>query len=144
LPKAGDSSVYVYGQEKTLDTVDLAKMNLAVNGLRGEIKQANTYYEDPYNSFGAFDYVLANPPFHVDDVNLSRVEKDRRFNTYSLPRKKSKVKKSGQGEKFVQLIDWYFAAGMERLAESTTGVEPVCEQLLEVLDDVAGQNRAPA
>jgi type I restriction enzyme M protein len=46
-------------------------MNLAVNGLRGEIKQANTYYEDPYDSFEQFDYVLANPPFNVDDVSLS-------------------------------------------------------------------------
>ena len=34
--KDGDSSVFVYGQEKTLETVNLAKMNLAVNGLRGE------------------------------------------------------------------------------------------------------------
>ena len=38
--KGSESGVYVYGQEKTLDTVNLAKMNLAVNGLRGEIKQA--------------------------------------------------------------------------------------------------------
>jgi len=61
LSKDGDSGVFVYGQEKTLETVNLAKMNLAVNGLRGEIKKANTYYEDAFGSFGAFDYVLANP-----------------------------------------------------------------------------------
>jgi len=35
LSKDGDSGVFVYGQEKTLETVNLAKMNLAVNGLRG-------------------------------------------------------------------------------------------------------------
>jgi type I restriction enzyme M protein len=80
ISKNGDSSVYVYGQEKTPETVNLAKMNLAVNGLRGEIKRAITYYEDPFGSFGAFDYVLANPPFNVDDVSLSSVEKDKRFN----------------------------------------------------------------
>jgi len=74
--KDGDSSVFVYGQEKTLETVNLAKMNLAVNGLRGEVMKANTYYDDPHGSFGAFDYVLANPPFNVDDVSLSSVEKD--------------------------------------------------------------------
>jgi len=62
-----DADVFVYGQEKTIETVDLAKMNLAVNGLRGEIKKANTYYEDAFGSPGAFDYVLANPPFNVDD-----------------------------------------------------------------------------
>jgi len=53
LSKYADSDVFVYGQEKTLETVNLAKMNLAVNGLRGEIKKANTYYEDAFGSFGA-------------------------------------------------------------------------------------------
>jgi type I restriction enzyme M protein len=262
ISKNGDSSVYVYGQEKTPETVNLAKMNLAVNGLRGEIKRAITYYEDSFGSFGAFNYVLANPPFNVDDVSLSSVEKDKRFNTYGIPRKKSKAKKSEQGketvpnanylwinlfatslkpkgraalvmansasdarhseaeirqrlikenliyamltlpsnmfytvtlpatlwffdkaktddrilfidarniftqidrahrefsdeqiqnitiinhlhkgrrEKFVQLIDRYFAAGMERLIGNKTRVEPVSAQLLEVLDDEAGK-----
>jgi type I restriction enzyme M protein len=260
--KGADSGVYVCGQEKTRDTVNLAKMNLAVNGLRGEIKQANTYYEDPHASFGAFDYVLANPPFNVDDVSLSSVEKDRRFNTYGIPRNKSKAKKKDQGketvpnanylwidlfatslkpkgraalvmansasdarhseadirrtlieknliygmltlpsnmfytvtlpatlwffdkgksdnkilfidarniftqidrahrefseeqiqniaiisqlhkgrrEKFVQLVDRYFAAGMEHLAENKEMVAPVSAQLLEVLEDAAGK-----
>ena len=256
------SSVYVYGQEKTLETVNLAKMNLAVNGLRGEIKKGITYYDDHFDSFGAFDYVLANPPFNVDEVSLKTVEKDRRFNTYGVPRNKSKVKKSdagketvpnanylwinlfatslkpkgraalvmansasdarhseaeirkrlidenliyamltlpsnmfytvtlpatlwffdraktdnrilfidarniftpldrahrefseeqiqniaiisqlhkGRREKFVQLVDRYFAAGMERLIENKKRVEPVSAQLLEVLDDDAGK-----
>ncbi|MDG4597168.1 MAG: N-6 DNA methylase [Candidatus Contendobacter sp.] len=88
------SDVYVYGVEKTQETVKLAKMNLFVNSLRGEIKQANTYAEDPFHSVGRFDYVLANPPFNVDDVGFSLVEKDRRFNTYGLPRNKTKAKKA--------------------------------------------------
>jgi type I restriction enzyme M protein len=99
--KDDDTGVFVYGQEKTLETVKLAKMNLAVNGLRGEVKKANTYYEDPHGSFGAFDYVLANPPFNVDDVSLSSVEKDKRFNTYGIPRKKSKAKKADAGKETV-------------------------------------------
>jgi len=261
--KNGDSSVYVYGQEKTQETVNLAKMNLAVNGLRGEIKKGITYYDDHFNSFGAFDYVLANPPFNVDEVSLSGVEKDKRFNTYGIPRNKSKVKKAdagketvpnanylwinlfatslkpkgraalvmansasdarhseaairetlikknliyamltlpsnmfytvplpatlwffdkaktddrilfidarniftqidrahrefseeqiqniaiisqlhkGRREKFVQLIDRYFAVGMERLIENKARVEPVSAQLLEVLDGEAGKD----
>lgn len=93
---AADLDVYVYGSEKTLETVKLAKMNLAVNGLRGDIKQANAYYEDPFNSFGAFDYVMANPPFNVDDVVLESVEDDPRFNTYGVPRNKTK-KAAGKG-----------------------------------------------
>jgi type I restriction enzyme M protein len=96
-----DTSVYVYGQEKQGETVKLARMNLAVNGLRGEIKAANTYYADEFQSFGTFDYVLANPPFNVDDVALSTVEKDRRFNTYGIPRNKTKAKKSEQGKETV-------------------------------------------
>ncbi len=55
--KTGDS-IYVYGQEKTLETVKLAKMNLAVNGLHGSVMQANTYVEDPHGSLGQFDYPL--------------------------------------------------------------------------------------
>ena len=262
LSKGVDSSVYVYGQEKVLETVNLAKMNLAVNGLRGDIKKGISYYDDHFNSFGAFDYVLANPPFNVDDVSLNRVEKDRRFSTYGIPRKKSKAKAKDKGketvpngnylwinlfatslkpkgraalvmansasdarhseadirrtlieknliygmltlpsnmfytvtlpatlwffdkaktddrilfidarniftpidrahrefsdeqvqniaiisqlhkgrrEKFVQLIDRYFAAGIKRLIENETRVEPVSAQLLEVLDDDAGK-----
>ncbi|MCK5196813.1 MAG: N-6 DNA methylase, partial [Spirochaetales bacterium] len=95
------NELYVYGQEKTEDTVKLAKMNLAVNGLRGEIKQANSYAEDPYNGFGKFDFVMANPPFNVDDVPIATVESDARFNTYGIPRKKTKSKKSEQGKETV-------------------------------------------
>jgi len=101
LQNGDTGDLYVYGQEKTLETVKLAKMNLAVNGLRGDIRQSNTYYEDPFNSFGQFDYVLANPPFNVDDVSLSSVEKDKRFNTYGVPRNKTKAKKKDQGQETV-------------------------------------------
>ena len=98
LPGSSVEDLYVYGQEKTEATVKLAKMNLAVNGLRGEILEANTYHEDPHNSFGKFDYVMANPPFNVDDVSLSAVENDRRFSTYGVPRNKTKLKKKDEGK----------------------------------------------
>lgn len=96
-----EDSIYVYGQEKTLETVKLAKMNLAVNGLRGTVIQANTYLEDPHNSLGQFDYVMANPPFNVDDVAVAAVEKDPRFNTYGIPRNKTKLKKAEEGKETV-------------------------------------------
>ena len=60
----------VYGGEKDSETVKLARMNLAVNGLKGEIRQANAYYEDPFKSYGKFDFVMANPPFNVDEGKL--------------------------------------------------------------------------
>lgn len=71
-----------YGVEKTAATVRLAKMNLVLNNVRGTITEANSYYRDPYNSFGAFDYVMANPPFNVDEVELDQVKGQPRFNTY--------------------------------------------------------------
>lgn len=99
--KGGQADVFVCGQEKTRQTVSLAKMNLAVNGLRGEIREANTYSDDPFNSFGQFDYILANPPFNVDEVPVKTVEKDPRFNTYGLPRNKGKVTKEDVGKETV-------------------------------------------
>ena len=93
--------LFVYGQEKTLETVKLAKMNIAVNGLRGDVRQANSYYDDPFGSLGKFDYVLANPPFNVDDVNYERVAHDARFNIYGVPRKKTRSKKKKQGNETV-------------------------------------------
>jgi len=69
----------IYGAEKTEDTVPLAKMNLALHGLSGEIRQANSYYEDPHKAVGAFDYVMANPPFNVDKVKKEQLAGDKRF-----------------------------------------------------------------
>ena len=88
-----------YGVEKEPDTVKLAKMNLLLNNVRGEITEANTFYADPYNAFGAFDYVMANPPFNVDEVNYDRVSTDSRYNTYGVPRNKSKSKKKDSDKK---------------------------------------------
>jgi len=96
-----EDQLYVYGQEKTLDTVKLAKMNLAVNGLRGEIRQANSFAEDPYNGFGKFDFVMANPPFNVKDVPIATVEDDIRFNTFGIPRNKTKKKVADKGKETV-------------------------------------------
>ena len=70
-----------YGVEKEPDTVKLAKMNLLLNNVRGDITEANSFYSDPYNAFGAFDYVMANPPFNVDEVSFDRVSGDARFHT---------------------------------------------------------------
>ena len=88
-----------YGVEKEPDTVKLAKMNLLLNNVRGEITEANSFYSDPYNAFGNFDYVMANPPFNVDEVDYSRVSDDARFNTYGVPRNKTKSAKKKSDKK---------------------------------------------
>jgi type I restriction enzyme M protein len=95
LAKGNISPISVYGQEKTLQTVNLAKMNLAINGLRGEIKQGDSYAEDLYDSFGRFDFVMANPPFNVKEVNEDTVKNQKRFTDFGFPKSKSKTKKGG-------------------------------------------------
>lgn len=90
-----DSSINLraYGVEKTAETANLAKMNLFLNDIRGEIVNANSYYADPHDSFGNFDYVMANPPFNVDNVELELVKDQKRFNTYGIPQTKGKKPK---------------------------------------------------
>ncbi len=84
------SDIYVYGQEYMGETVRLAKMNLMVNNIRGEITETNSYEGDPYKSLGKFDFVMANPPFNVKSVKESTVKNDERFHKYGLPKKKGK------------------------------------------------------
>lgn len=74
-----DSEISVYGQERVAQTLQLCKMNLAVHGLAGDIKDANSYYEDPHKSYGKFDFVMANPPFNVSGVDKDRIKDDPRF-----------------------------------------------------------------
>jgi len=82
------NELYVCGQEHMGETVRLAKMNLLVNNLRGEILETNSYANDPHDSYGQFDYVMANPPFNVKSVKESTVIKDPRFYEYGLPKTK--------------------------------------------------------
>ncbi|HVV76720.1 MAG TPA: class I SAM-dependent DNA methyltransferase [Mycobacteriales bacterium] len=75
----------IFGTEKTEETVPLAKMNLALHGLSGDIRLANTYYEDPHKSVGSYDFVMANPPFNVDKVDKSKLATPERF-PFGLPK----------------------------------------------------------
>jgi type I restriction enzyme M protein len=77
--KRASSVIAIYGQERVSETVRLCKMNLAVHGLAGDIRQGNTYYEDLHTSTCKFDFVMANPPFNVDRVDKDRLKDDPRF-----------------------------------------------------------------
>jgi type I restriction enzyme M protein len=83
------SELAIYGQEKVGATVALSRMNLAVHGLEGDIREANSYYDDEHDSTGNFDFVLANPPFNVNAVDKDRLKdavgKGRRY-PFGLPR----------------------------------------------------------
>jgi type I restriction enzyme M protein len=75
----------VYGVEQKEGTVPLAKMNLALHGLSGDIRLANSYYEDPHHAVGTLDFVMANPPFNVNGIDKERVAGDPRF-ALGIPR----------------------------------------------------------
>jgi len=75
----------IHGQEKTRETVRLCKMNLAVHGLGGDVREANSYYDDPHDAPGRFDFVMANPPFNVDGVDKERLKDDPRY-PFGAPR----------------------------------------------------------
>jgi len=77
--------IAIYGQEKTDQTVRIAKMNLAIHGLSGDIREGNTYYEDRHKSVGKFDFTMANPPFNVKGIDKERIKDDPRF-SYGIPR----------------------------------------------------------
>lgn len=73
-----------YGAEKNPTTIRLAKMNLAVHGLEGKIQKAISYYEDPHDFLGKANFVMANPPFNVDDVDAEKIKNDPRL-PFGLP-----------------------------------------------------------
>jgi type I restriction enzyme M protein len=82
----------ICGVEKTDETGRLARLNLAVHGLEGDIRHGgniNSYYDDPHVATGQFDFVLANPPFNVNAVDKERIKDmvgdGRRF-PFGLPR----------------------------------------------------------
>jgi type I restriction enzyme M protein len=79
------SEISVYGEERVDETVRLCKMNLAVHGLSGDIRQGNSYYDDIHESFGKFDFVMANPPFNVNGVDKERIKDDKRF-PFGMPK----------------------------------------------------------
>jgi type I restriction enzyme M protein len=87
--KSPASELSVYGHEKVGETVKLCRMNLAVHGLEGDIREAISYYDDPHRLVGKFDFVLANPPFNVNAVDKDRLKDqvgpNRRF-PFGLPR----------------------------------------------------------
>lgn len=95
---AKPDEIRVYGVERESETVKLSRMNMFIHGLSSEIVQANSYYADPHNCYGDFDYILANPPFNVKDVNYDKVKDDRRFNTFGVPKNKTKAGKKKDSE----------------------------------------------
>lgn len=90
--RTATNEISIYGVEKDRVTVNLNKMNLAVHGLSGDVREANTYATDIKQLFprvfderGGFDFVMANPPFNVSGVRKEDLEGDWRF-PFGIPK----------------------------------------------------------
>ncbi|KHN55892.1 type I restriction-modification system subunit M [Pectobacterium fontis] len=100
-----DTDITFYGQEKADLNSKLARMNLAVHGLEGQIRIGNTFYEDHHQLVEKCDFVMANPPFNVDGVQVAKIKSQVGENQtgrlpFGLPgiAGKSKGKNGGDGE----------------------------------------------
>jgi type I restriction enzyme M protein len=82
---SASADLSVYGEEQKESTVPIAKMNLALHGLSGDVRLGNSYYDDLHRSLGSFDFVMANPPFNVNGVDKDKLEGDKRF-PFGIPR----------------------------------------------------------
>jgi type I restriction enzyme M protein len=71
--KSPTRELSIFGVEKMTDTLRLCKLNLAVHGLSADIREANSYYDDPQKLVGRFDFVMANPPFNQSEVDQKRL-----------------------------------------------------------------------
>ena len=81
LRRAGDISIY--GQESNYTTWRLAKMNLAIRGIDGQIAHGDTFHNDRHPDLKA-DFILANPPFNISDWGGERLRDDKRWQ-YGVP-----------------------------------------------------------
>lgn len=76
-------NIHIFGQEFNANTWKLAKMNLAIRGLDGNLgeRDADTFGNDLHKNLRA-DYILANPPFNISDYTL--IQDDPRWK-YGIP-----------------------------------------------------------
>lgn len=79
----GDISIY--GQELNYTTWRLAKMNLAIRGIEGNIRQGDTFFNDMHPDLRA-DYILANPPFNMSGWGGESLTGDQRWQYGTPPR----------------------------------------------------------
>jgi type I restriction enzyme M protein len=77
------TDISIYGQESNYTTWRLAKMNLAIRGIDGQIAHGDTFHNDRHPDLKA-DFILANPPFNVSDWGGERLRDDKRWQ-YGVP-----------------------------------------------------------
>ena len=77
------ADISIYGQESNYTTWRLAKMNLAIRSIDGQIAHGDTFHNDRFPDLKA-DFILSNPPFNVSDWGGERLRFDVRWK-YGVP-----------------------------------------------------------
>ena len=85
VPQGPKNDISIYGQESNYTTWRLAKMNLAIRGIEGQIAHGDSFHNDRHPDLKA-DFILANPPFNVSDWGGDRLADDKRWQ-YGVPPK---------------------------------------------------------
>ena len=85
FPSHGQGDISIYGQESNYTTWRLARMNLAIRGIEGQIAHGDSFQNDGHLDLKA-DFILANPPFNVKDWGGDRLTDDQRWQ-YGVPPK---------------------------------------------------------
>ena len=70
--------ISIYGQESNYTTWRMARMNLAIRGIEGQIAQGDSFHNDRHPDLKA-DFILANPPFNVSDWGGEQLRDDSRW-----------------------------------------------------------------
>ncbi|MCE9594799.1 MAG: type I restriction-modification system subunit M [Planctomycetes bacterium] len=81
--KGARPDISIYGQESNYTTWRLARMNLAIRGIDGQIAHGDTFHNDRHPDLKA-DFILANPPFNISDWGGERLQSDKRWQ-YGAP-----------------------------------------------------------
>ncbi|MCV6623725.1 MAG: type I restriction-modification system subunit M [Cellvibrionaceae bacterium] len=80
-------NISIYGQEYTSTTYKLAKMNLAIRGINGNLGDVagDSFFKDQHPDLKA-DYIMANPPFNQKQWRAdSELTDDPRWSGYTVP-----------------------------------------------------------
>ena len=144
------AEVTFHGREKAETNTRLARMNLAVHGLEGDIQQGNTFYDRWQDVVGGCDFVMANPPFNVNLVDPQKLKGDARLFTEKKIPGISKKTNTVSNANYLW-IQYFYAYLNEKgragfvMAQSATdaghGEKTVREQVIATRDvDIIGTN----
>ena len=135
-----NTAMTFYGQEKVEYNAKLCLMNLAVHGLNGKIAsgdEANTFFNDAHSLVGDCDYVMANPPFNVSNINSDNAAKAGRL-PFGLPSYNDKTKEIGNANYlwisyFYAYLNEHGRAGFVMAASATDSRSdrPIREDLIK-------------